>query len=188
MIQMIENEEKLKSYLHRQIEDSGIGVNVDPLLAYEKYVGIKVDDYYAGLHEKIIPKAVDFVVAVDCECAWYALYILELRNVKRTSSSKEIQEKFDTAINRFMQQEFGSIFLNDRYKYKEVFLYLVTTSYQKAVDLGKFDNYAKLRSKLDAKDSLANDSTLTQKPYKFRGRYYFIKREVPPNPLIRTIH
>lgn len=81
MIQMIENEEKLKSYLHRQIEDSGIGVNVDPML-----------------------------------------------------------------------------------------------------------DYAKLRSKLDAKDSLANDSTLTQKPYKFRGRYYFIKREVPLNPLIRTIH
>ena len=51
MIQMIENEGKLKNCLYRQIEDAGIGVNVDPLLAEAKYVGIKIDDYYKGLHE-----------------------------------------------------------------------------------------------------------------------------------------
>lgn len=188
MIQMIENEEKLRNCLYRQIEDAGIGVNVDPLLAETKYVGIKIDDYYKGLHEKVIPKAVDFIVAVDCECDWYVLYILELRNVKRTSSSKEIQEKFDTAINHFMQEEFDGIFLNDCFKYKEVFLYLVTTSYQRAVELGNFEKYQEMRARLNAKDSLADDSTLTSKPYKFRGKYYFIRREVPPNPLIRAIH
>lgn len=188
MIQMIEKEQRLKDCLHRQIEDAGIKVDVDQALAEPKYIGIKVDDYYKGLHEKIIPKAVDFIVAVDCECSWFALYILELRDVKRTCSSKEIQEKFDTVINRFMQEEFGHIFLKDSFKYKEVFLYLVTTSYQMAVQLGKFEEYQALRARLKAKDSLANDSTLTTKPYKFRGKYYFIRREVPPNPLIRAIH
>lgn len=143
---------------------------MDPLLAETKYVGIKIDDYYKGLHEKVIPKAVDFIVAVDCECDWYVLYILELRNVKRTSSSKEIQEKFDTAINHFMKEEFDGIFLNDRFKYEEVFLYLVTTSYQRAVELGNFEKYQELRARLNAKDSLADDSTLTSKPYKFRGK------------------
>ena len=118
----------------------------------------------------------------------FVLYILELRGVKRTCSSKEIQGKFETVINRFMQEEFGHIFLKDSFKYKEVFLYLVTTSYQRAVQLGKFEEYQALRARLNAKDSLANDSTLTTKPYKFRGKYYFIRREVPPNPLIRAIH
>lgn len=188
MIRVIEKEQRLKNCLHRQIEDAGIKVDVDPTLVESKYIGIKVDDYYQGLHEKIIPKAVDFIVAVDCECSWFVLYILELRGVKRTCSSKEIQEKFDTAINLFMQEEFGHIFLNDSFKYKDVFLYLVTTSYQRAVELGKFDEYLALRAKLNAKDSLANDSILTTKPYKFRGKYYFIQREVPPNPLIRVIH
>lgn len=47
---------------------------------------------------------------------------------------------------------------------------------------------AKLRAILNAKDSLADDSTLTSKSYKFRRKYYIIRREVPPNPLIRAIH
>lgn len=188
MIQMIESEHRLKNCLHKEIEDAGIKIEVDPMLAKSKYVGIKVDDYYNGLRKKIIPKAVDFIVSVDCECSWFVLYILEMRNVKRTSSSKEIQEKFDTAINQFMQKEFSGIFLNDSFKYKEVFLYLVTTSYQRAVELGRFEEYQALRTRLNAKDSLAHDSTLTRKPYKFRGKYYYIKREVPPNPLICAIH
>lgn len=187
MIQMIKQEARLKKYLYHEIEDAGISVAVDSKLSKDEYIGIKVDEYYMGLHRKVIPKAVDFIVAVDCECDYYALYVLELKNVSSPSNTKEIHEKFDTAINRFMSEEFKEIFLNDKVKYKEIFLYLVTKAYKKAVEMGSFEKYLELCKKLNERDSLIIDDGLTTKPYRFRKKLYQIRREVPPHPLIRKI-
>ena len=187
MITAITREKRLKKCLHWDIVDEGVQIDVNPGLTKAEYVGIKVDDYYKDKHLKVIPKAVDFIVAVDCECDWYALYILELKGVKRTTGTKAIHEKFTNTIEQFMTEEFKDIFLNDRFKYRDVKLYLVTTSYKKAVALGKFDEYQRIRNKVNAKDTLANDSTLSDKLYFFRVRYYRIEREVPPNPLICKI-
>ncbi len=187
MIQRIEKEKKLKKVLSRTIEDEGIKIEVDSKLRFSEYVGIKVDDYYNGLHDAAPPKSVDFVVAVDCECDWYTLYILELKNVKRTTKAKDIQEKFDTAINQFMKKDFSDIFMQDRFKYKDIKLYLVTTSYKKAEQYGCFEKYQNIRKRIKERDTLYSDSLLSQKPYEFRGRYYRIEREIPPNPIIKKI-
>ena len=157
---------------------------VDSRLTPDQYIGIKVDDYYASLHQKVIPKASDFVVAVDCECDNYVLYVLEMKGVKSPSSTKDIQEKFDTTMNDFLQNRYKDIFLNPKFKYKDVFLYLVTTAYKKAIEIGSFKKYEELMAKMKAKDSLLIDSTLSTKPYIFRGKAYYIQREVPPNPVI----
>ena len=116
MIQMITGDKRLQKYLHHDIEDAGIAIGVDSKLQKTEYIGIKVDDYYAGLHLATPPKAVDFIVTVDCECSWYTLYILELKGVKNTVSTKDLQEKFDTTINRFMAAELKDIFANDSCK------------------------------------------------------------------------
>ena len=184
MIRTILNEKNLKDCLHYRIEDAGIEVAVDPKLTKEQYVGIKVDDYYAGLHQGIIPMSVDFVVPVDCECDSYVLYVLEFKRVGNPPSTREIHQKFDTTMNDFIMSRFKDIFLNSRYKYKSVFLYLVTTAYQKAAKLGSFKKYEELTRKMKAKDTLFADSTLSEKPYIFLGKAYYIQREVPPNPFI----
>lgn len=83
MINQIKSNKKLSAYLSHNIEDAGMQIEVDNALLEDEYIGIKLDDYYMGL--KLggeTPKAVDFIVAVDCECDSYALYILELKNVK----------------------------------------------------------------------------------------------------------
>ncbi len=187
MIQMIEEETKLKKYLQRNIEDAGVSINTDSKLLPSEYIGIKVDDYYRGQHRKVTPKAVDFIVSVDCSCGWYVLYILELKGISSPGSSKAIREKFDTVVNQFMQKDFSDIFLNDRFKYRKIFLYLVTTAYKRAVELGNYDKYMEIRARLKNRDSLLTDDALANKPYKFRGKYYYIQKEVPPNPLIRKI-
>lgn len=187
MIQMIKQEARLKKYLYHEIEDAGVSVEVDSKLSEDEYIGIKIDEYYMGLCQKVTPKSVDFIVAVDCECDWYALYVLELKNVSSPSSTKEIHEKFDTAIHHFMSEDFKDIFLNDKVKYKEIFLYLVTKAYQKAIEMGSFEKYLELRRKLNERDSLIIDDGLTTKPYRFRKKLYQIRREVPPHPLIRKI-
>ena len=184
---MIKMNKAFANHLFWKIEDSGIHVEVDSKLTENEYVGIKVDNYYNGLHMARPPKAVDFVVAVDCECDWYALYILELKGVSKPSSPKDIQEKFDTTFSDFMGKRFKDIFHNSRFKYRDVFLYLVTTAYEKAVQGGNYERFIEIRNKMRRRDSLCVDDMLSQKPYYFRGKYYYIKKEVPPNPLIRRL-
>ena len=72
MISKIQNERRLKDCIRYEIEeiqpDDGhkINVEVDKRLTHKDYVGIKVDDYYNGLHINKPPKSVDFVVRLQC--------------------------------------------------------------------------------------------------------------------------
>lgn len=190
MIQQINQTDGLKKYITHEIEDAGLAVAVDSKLNLDEYIGIKVDDYYMGLHLRgEIPKAVDFIVTVDCQCDAYCLYILELKNVKSPKgyTTKDIIEKFETAIDRFIKEDFKEIFLNDKYKYKEIKLYLVTSAYGKALGQKNYQSYIELLRKINQKDTLTNDWTLSNKLFKFQKRILRIEREIPPNPVIKRI-
>ena len=77
MIKTIKNDAQLCNYTTHQIEDAGIEVAIDDTLDKEQYIGIKIDDYYMGLNlQGETPKAVDFIVAVDCTCDSYMFFIL----------------------------------------------------------------------------------------------------------------
>lgn len=187
MIQQITEERRLKDYIAWEIEDAGIEVGVSPDLSRNEYVGIKVDDFYNGL--KLMgetPKSVDYIVAVDCSCNDYILYVLELKNVKSPSGyqSKDIMEKFENTIYGFMSEEFKEIFLNDRYKYRDVQLYLVTTAYKAAIKYDTYEEYEKIMRRIGKMDSLIYDVAFSQKPLRFRNKILYIKREIPPNPII----
>lgn len=190
MINQIKSNKKLSAYLSHNIEDAGMQIEVDNALSEDEYIGIKLDDYYMGL--KLggeTPKAVDFIVAVDCECDSYALYILELKNVKSAQqfTTKDIEDKFETAVCRFMDKEYKDIFKNPKYKYKQVKLYLVSSAYLNSLGAGTFEEYAKLLKKIGKKDSLTKDIHLSYKAFYFYGMRLFIDREIPPNPVIKKI-
>ena len=68
MVQQIKECKKLIPYLKDIIEDEGITVGISEKIGCGNIAIIKVDEYYAGLHIATPPKAVDFLVAVDCEC------------------------------------------------------------------------------------------------------------------------
>lgn len=189
MIKQIIEEKRLHPYTTHVLEDSGIEVMVAPNLAEEDFIGIKVDDYYMGLKlGKDTPKAVDFIVSVDCQCDWYSLYIMEFKDIKRPGNirTKDIHAKFDTAIKRFIKDEFQDIFLNARFKYKDIKLYLVTSAYKDADGL-KYEEYINKMKKANRKDTLVYDQTLSSKPYIIRKKRYYIEREIPPNPVIQRI-
>lgn len=190
MIKAIRDNRKLKHCITDEIEDAGIKIKVAADLSAEQYVGIKVDDYYGNLHlGGETPKAVDYIVPVDCECDAYVLYILEFKNVSGPNllSTKDIQEKFDTAINRFMKLEFSSIFENDRFRYKDMKLYLVTTAYKKAMQYGNYEAYINVLKKVRGRDTLEIDRVLSARLYEFRGMVRYIQKEIPPNPVIQRI-
>lgn len=183
MIQRIRGNKALKPYLHQEIEDTGVAVEVEPSLTADDYVGIKVDDYYMGLKlQGETPKAVDFIVPVDCGLHWYALYILEMKDTD-SYTRKDIHEKFDTAMNRFLQEDFKDIFLDDRYRYCSIKLYLVK-KHKQAEKYSSYKEYVEVYNKIHAKDTLALDQKLSDKIYTFRNWLVQIEREFPPNPLI----
>lgn len=186
MINMIKKDARLAPYLKTILEDAGIKVEIDQALQKNEFVAIKVDEYYAGLKMATTPKAVDFVVIVDCQCEWYAMYILELKNVNGPDKLNiaDIQEKFGNTINLFLSEAFSEIFLNDRFKYKGVKLYLVSDAYG---EIGKFDNHSKyieFREKINKKDSLKVEVSLSSKLYRFRGKVLKIEYDIPPNPIV----
>lgn len=192
MIHEIKECRELIPYLKEEIKDEGIEVGVEEGLVPEKMAAIKMDDYYNNLHVEMPPKSIDFLVVVDCECSWYALYLLELKNVNspKKLSIKDIQDKFETAIDNFMSARFEKIFLCERYKYKDIKLYLVSDAYGLNGKYGTFEEYKKIqerRQKIQNRDSLRVDRNLGSKLYKFRGKIYKINYEIPPNPIIKKI-
>ena len=186
MISRIQNERRLKDWIRYEIEDEGIGVEVVERLTKAEYIGIKVDDYYNGLHDAAPPKATDYVVVVDNSCDSYNLYIIEMKNVASPKflKTRDIQDKFTTTINDFLSERFKDIFLDDRYKYKDIQLYLVSDAYGLAGKAESYEKYKEFQEKLDKKDSLKVDRKLGEKLYKFRNRPLRIKYEFPPNPII----
>lgn len=184
---MINRDARLVPYIKKTITDAGITVDVDPKLQPTEYVAIKVDDYYAGLKIATPPKAVDYVVVVDCQCNWYAMYILELKNVNGPDrlDLNDIKEKFENTINGFLSDTFSEIFMNDRFKYKGVKLYLVSDAYGQ---VGKFKNHAeylRFRERINRRDTLKVDRNLTQKVFRFRNKIMMIEYDMPPNPIIQ---
>ncbi len=175
MIQKIKSCKELNPHLKETIEDEGIEIDIEKSLNQEKIAIIKVDEYYNDLHLASPPKSIDFAVVVDCECAAYVLYLLELKNVNSPQklNVKDIQEKFTVTIEDFLTKRFGTIFLADQFKYKDIKLYLVSDAYGIAKEYATYEQYKKIqekKQKIQGRDSLRVDFNLGSKLYKFRGK------------------
>lgn len=179
MINLITNDKVLKYFLHYNIEDAGVSVKVNEKLSTKEYVGIKVDDYYNSLKLERTPKSVDFIITVDCRCNSYLLYILEFKKLNKPSHLKvnDILEKITNTVNDFIEDRFKHIFLNDKFKYKNVLIYLV----------GNIYSPAKLKTRNYDRDTLKIDTNLTLNPIRFRGKFYKVNYCLPEDLVVDKI-
>lgn len=187
MVNMIKKDARLVPYLKTDVEDSGARVEISDNLSEDDFAAIKVDEYYAGVMPGQEPKAVDYVVVVDCSCDAFFMYILEMKNVNSPKHIiiKDIYEKFYNTIHLFLSDDFAEIFLNDRFKYKGVKLYLVSDAYRQSGRFSTHEEFIRYRERINKKDSLSVDMKLSSKPLKFRGKLYNIEYDMPPNPVIK---
>lgn len=189
MVHQIRSCKRLGPYLREVIEDEGIEVGISEQIDGTKLAIIKVDDYYAGLHLAVTPKAIDHLVVVDHECGAFVMYLLELKNVSSPKflDIKAIHEKFANTIYDFLSKRFAEIFMNDRYKYKDILLYLVSDAYGLRGRYRDFNEYRKLQEKINKRDSLKVERDLGSKVFRFRGKILKISYDIPPNPIIRKV-
>lgn len=81
-------------------------------------------------------------------------------------------------------------FLKDKYKYKDIKLYLVSDSYGVSEKYKTYEEYRKIQDKkqrIQGKDSLRVDCNFSSRLYKFKGRVVSINYDIPLNPIIKKI-
>ena len=74
--------------------------------------------------------------------------------------------------------------MNDRFKYKGIRLYLVSDAFRQTGKFATHEEYVRFRERINRRDTLNFDLTLSQKLYRFRGIVCKIEYEMPPNPVI----
>jgi hypothetical protein len=180
MINQIKNDAILQHFLCSDCEENGICATIEDSITEEEIAIIKVDGYYNSLHLKCPPPSTDFLVSIDCEEDSYILYLIELKNINSPKGFNvgNVYQKFRTAIEDFMSIRFNYIYMNKKYKIKNLLLYFVTDPYGLKIAGMSYDDYRK------KKNTLKVDNILLQKPFVFNGKAYLI-RPVLPNPLIQ---
>ncbi|MCK5524644.1 MAG: hypothetical protein KAI83_16085 [Thiomargarita sp.] len=169
--------------LHRETcEENDICIEFSKKLIEDKYIILKIDAYYHSSRMPNPPPSIDCLIIVKCETnECYDFYLIELKNIKSTKGFKikNIQQKFSTTIDKFLKDEFASIFLNPTYCINNFKLYFVSDACRlKQFSLMTKEQYEK---KLG---TTKYSSFLLQKPYQFRNKKALISPELP-NPMIK---
>lgn len=144
---------------------------------------LKLDDYFAYnsrcTHNP--PKVADNLVVVQCGDGSIKLYVIELRQsngvrpIRRLNPS-EIEEKFSTVLNDFIELRYPDIF--SREKIKSIKAFLVSDPWGLAEKNGGSELFEK-KVKLSALDAYAS-----RKPLKCFDMFVVINPVMPPNPIM----
>ncbi|HAI67928.1 MAG TPA: hypothetical protein DCM38_00655 [Gammaproteobacteria bacterium] len=182
MFDEILNDSDLLSLLRSTCEENDICVELSEKLTEEKYLILKIDAYYNSSRIHNPPPSIDCLIIVKCDTnKCYDFYLVELRGIKSTKGFKigNIQQKFSTTIDKFLKDEFASIFLNDDYCLNHFKLYFVSDGcrLQRFPDMTKEQYDKKLGTTKYGK-------FLLQKPYEFKNKKTLIN-PVLPNPMIK---
>lgn len=190
MITQIKNEDALKPFLADKCEDNGVYAIIEASIKEDEIAIVKVDDYYNTIEKSPnIPPSADFLISVDCINNWYALYVIEFKNINspKCFNVRNIWEKFRTTVEDFMSVRFAHIYENKNYKINDLLIYFIADPYRlKRLNI-TYDEYKSKRLANGKSDSTRVDNLLSQKPLRYRGKIYIIKYELPPNPVIRKL-
>jgi len=107
-------------------EENNVCVEFSKQLAEDNYIVLKIDAYYNSSKMHNPPPSIDCLILVKCdtnEC--YDFYLVELKDIKSSKGFeiKNIQQKFATTINDFLNDKFQDIF--DAYCINDFKLYFV---------------------------------------------------------------
>lgn len=157
MISKIKSHDILKEFIVEECCENNISVSFHPEIPRDDYVIIKVDDYYNSLGEGDTPAPVDCLIVRKCADTGYGLTLVELKNIGefRHFKLKNLEEKFNTTLQDFIEQRFK---IPLKTNYKTITLYFVSNLRNYRRDTGlAMDILINLRFKY-------NEKTIMLKP------------------------
>ena len=122
----------LSKIICEQCEDEGIGITIDPRIAQNDVLILKVDDFYNSLTIEKRPPSPDCFILVQCESGGFKLTIVELKNID-IFTVNDIVQKFKTCLDDFMTIRFADYFDFD---YQKIELILVSLKESYSRDRG----------------------------------------------------
>ena len=171
LIQRIQKDPILSTFLCNDCEEHGVGVIVSDDVIRDTFIIIKVDEYYK-IHEKSNsrPKSPDCLIVQHCGGNKFVLYIIELKSSESLSTKElnETAEKFQSCFSDFMSNRFRDYFYDTDYEFT---IRLILISNHKERD----DNKKTEPSRLDR--------LLNLKAFHFANKGYLLQHRIP-NPTI----
>ena len=168
MFDKIRNNLDLYGIERSSCDENNVFVTIDSSLNDGQVLILKPDEYYSSTRRHNPPPAPDCLILVNCaDKQHYDLFLVELKNVKNTSSLKykDIVEKFKTMIDKFFI-EFKDIF--DNTAYGVIKFYLITSSPKGSKNLSEQEYRKKIRG-------CALDVYASQKPLKLYNKAILIE-------------
>ncbi len=112
LLNNIKTNSQLRDFIKAECSDEGICVEIDNKIAKNEYLVIKVDDFYNSLGLEYTPASPDCLILIKCKNKGYALAIVELKNINKSSrlDIKNMTEKFKTCFDDFMSSRFNEYF------------------------------------------------------------------------------
>jgi len=183
----------LNTLLVERCEENSIEAEICSNLTYkDDYLVIKVDNYYNRGFKvtgfKKTPASVDCLILVKCNekgkrkkirSNIYDMHLIELKNIKNKQYFKleNIQEKFNTTIEDFLNIKFKDIFNN--FQLRSFNCYFISDPHNikrrykgKNITQNKYNQIIKL-------EGLKVKSLLLIKPLKYRNKFSTIKPRLP---------
>ncbi len=180
---ILRNEALYKIYCSECFEN-GVGIRYDESLIdsdgdinTDKVLILCIDEYYHSRNIHNPPASIDCLVILKCEDGNYSLHLIELRNVSSMKGvkRKDIVKKFEITIDKFLEEEYSHIFMDEQYKINDFKLYLITD----ACKIKKnFPTLTEDEYKRKIKESHL-DIYLSLPPFKFRGKFAALTPCVP---------
>ncbi len=174
LFEKILNNPSLFSILRSDCSENNMRVDFCEFLEenfHDKVLILKIDDHYHSREMHNPPKSIDCIVLVKCDDGSYTMYLIELRDISSPSgfTPKEIKEKFNTSVDKFLKNDFSTVFQGENFK--DIRAFFITGAYG-YISQEKFDESSKTRG-------LKTEIFQSQSPYEFDGKYFMIEPKVP---------
>lgn len=177
MFDEIRKNEELFAITRLECCENDYKVSIDEMLQDSDNVILKIDAYFSSNNIHNPPPSVDCLIIVKCSAEdCYNIYLVELKNISRPQGFRRenIVSKFQTTIDIFLKENFGSIFLGKNYcNFK---CYFVTNPYNFSGKQSDYDEHINA-------NGLRLDYFSAIEPFEFEGIYAAIEPKLP-NPTI----
>jgi hypothetical protein len=134
MLNAIRSKGDLIPFFTDTLLENEVGVIISEAMPRDSYIAVDIDTYYhkAGPHPT--PAIADILLAARrlSHKDQFHIYVVEMKNIKTPKGfkTKNIYEKFKTAVDDFMKTRYKDIFLDTKFKVEKFELFFITDAYQ----------------------------------------------------------